>query len=115
MANQNSALADPVAPGDVARKAEPWNLQLYIAGSSRSGRQALANLKSICESHLPGGYDLEVIDLREQPERVQGANVIVVPMLVRTYPEPTRRIVGDLSDTELVVASLDLEPISSER
>jgi circadian clock protein KaiB len=77
----------------------------------RSSR-AIANARALCEAHLPGRYDLEVIDLYQQPERIPRDQIVVVsPMLVKVLPLPVRRIFGDLEDTEATLHALDLEPL----
>jgi circadian clock protein KaiB len=87
-----------------------WRLRLYVAGQTPKSLQALANLEQICEEHLAGRYEIEVIDLLEQPQRAREDEIIAVPTLVRTLPEPMIRIIGDLSDTERVLVGLQLMP-----
>ena len=90
--------------------AQFWQLRLYVAGQTPKSMTAFANLKSICETHLKGRYDIEVIDLLEQPQRSRGDQILAIPTLVRKLPQPVRKIIGDLSDTERVLVSLDLRP-----
>ena len=87
---------------------EHWLLRLYVAGQTPRSLAAFANLKAICEEHLAGRYEIEVIDLREQPEYAQGDNILAVPTLVRRLPEPITKIIGDLSNTEKVLVGLQL-------
>lgn len=87
-----------------------WNLRLYVAGQTPKSLQAFANLKRICEEHLRGLYHIEVIDLRKSPQLAHGDQILALPTLVRKLPEPVRKIVGDLSNTERVLVGLDLRP-----
>jgi circadian clock protein KaiB len=88
-----------------------WQLRLYVAGQTPKSLTALANLKNICEEHLKGFYSIEVIDLLEQPKLSQGDQILAIPTLVRKLPQPVRKIIGDLSDTERVLVGLDLRPV----
>jgi circadian clock protein KaiB len=88
-----------------------FELRLYIAGQTSRSLAALANLKRICEEHLQGRYRLEVIDLLEHPQLARGDQILALPTLVRKLPEPIRKLVGDLSDTERVLVGLDLRPM----
>jgi len=87
-----------------------FELRLYVAGQSPKSIVALANLKSICQEHLRGRYHLEVIDLLEHPQLARGDQILAVPTLVRKLPEPIRKLVGDLSNTESALVGLDLRP-----
>jgi circadian clock protein KaiB len=89
---------------------ERWRLRLYVAGQTPKSLQAFANLKTICEEHLAGRYEIEVVDLLEQPQLARGDEIIAVPTLVRHLPEPITKIIGDLSDTERVLVGLQLTP-----
>jgi len=89
-----------------------WDLRLYVAGHTVRAVAAFANLQKICEEHLPGKYRIEVIDLLKQPQLAKGDQILAVPTLVRKLPEPVRKIIGDLSDTEKVLVGLDLRPRS---
>src|ERR1041385_2970509 len=91
-----------------ARSAKTWQLRLYVAGMTPKSLMAFGNLKQICENHLKGRYSIEVIDLVEQPQLSQGDQVLAIPTLVRKLPQPVRKIIGDLSDTERVLVGLDL-------
>ena len=86
-----------------------WELRLYIAGQTARSLQAFANLKRICEEHLAGRYDIEVIDLVKNPQLAKGDQILAIPTLVRKLPEPVRKIIGDLSNTERVLVGLDLK------
>ncbi len=98
-----------MSPGN-PRRSQPkeWELRLYIAGMTPRARKALENLKRICEEHLVGKYHIEIIDLLENPTLAKGDQIVAVPTLVRHLPEPVRKIIGDLSNTERVLVGLDL-------
>lgn len=87
-----------------------YELRLYIAGQTSRSLAALENLKAICEEYLEGRYSIEVIDLREHPQLAKGDQILAVPTLVRKLPEPIRKLVGDLSNTESALVGLDLRP-----
>jgi circadian clock protein KaiB len=89
---------------------EVWELRLYIAGKGAKSVAAFTNLKKLCEEHLPGRYSIEVIDLVEQPQLAAGDQIVAIPTLVRKLPEPLRKIVGDLSNTERTLVGLQLRP-----
>jgi circadian clock protein KaiB len=93
-------------------KPSPYLLRLYVAGQTPRSVAAFTNLKKICEEHLKGQYEIEVIDLLENPKLAQGDQILAVPTLVRKLPEPVRKIIGDLSNTERVLVGLDLLPRS---
>jgi circadian clock protein KaiB len=103
--------AKPVR-ADSAGKATPekFILRLYVAGQTAKSLAAFANLKKICEEHLAGRYQIEVIDLVENPKLAAGDQILAIPTLVRKLPEPVRKIIGDLSNTERVLIGLDLLP-----
>jgi circadian clock protein KaiB len=98
-------------------KANPdfFDLRLYIAGQTARSLAALANLQRICDEHLEGRYRLEVVDLLERPQLARGDQIFALPTLVRKLPEPIRKLVGDLSDTERALVGLDLRPRASSR
>ena len=83
-------------------------LRLYVAGQTPKSVLAITNLKRICEENLQGQYDLEVIDLFQQPHLAQGEQIIALPTLIKKLPPPLRRIIGDMSDTGRVLVGLDL-------
>ena len=83
-------------------------LRLYVTGLTPRSTNALANLQVICEKHLRGRYDLEVIDIYKQPQLASGEQIIATPTLIKQLPAPLRRIVGDLSNEERVLFGLDL-------
>ena len=86
-----------------------WNLRLYTAGQSPKSLAALANLKRVCDEHLAGRYSIEVVDLLKNPRLAKDDQIVAIPTLVRKLPEPLRRIVGDLSDTERTLVGLQLK------
>ena len=88
---------------------EKWALRLYTAGQSPKSLAALANLKRVCEEHLSGRYSIEVVDLMKNPRLAKDDQIVAIPTLVRKLPEPLRRIVGDLSDTERTLVGLQLK------
>jgi circadian clock protein KaiB len=88
---------------------EVWYLRLYVAGQSPKSLRAFANLKTLCEEHLAGHYELEIIDLVEQPALARSDDILAIPTLVRRLPPPLRKIIGDLSNTERVLVGLRLE------
>jgi circadian clock protein KaiB len=91
---------------------EIWDLRLYVAGQTRKSITAFANLKKICEEHLAGKYRIEVIDLLKNPRLAKGDQIIAVPTLVKKLPEPLRKIIGDMADTERVLVGLDIRSVS---
>jgi len=96
-----------------SRKENPqfFELRLYVAGQTPKSITAFANLKKICEEHLQGKYRIEVIDLVENPKLAAGDQILAIPTLVRKLPEPVRKIIGDLSNTERVLVGLDILPL----
>ena len=88
-----------------------WKLRLYVADETVRCIRAFENLKKICEEHLPGKYTIEVVDLSVNPQLAKGDQIFALPTLVRTFPPPIRKIIGDLSNTERVLEGLDLRPI----
>lgn len=92
--------------------AKRWQLRLYVAGQTPKCLTAFSNLRKICEEHLKGQYHIEVVDLLESPALARGDQILAVPTLVRKLPEPVRKIIGDLSNTERVLVGLDVRPLS---
>jgi circadian clock protein KaiB len=87
---------------------EQYRLLLYVAGTSPQSLRAIANIKKICEEHLQGRYELQVIDLYQQPQLTLGEQIIAAPTLIKKLPIPLRRVIGDFSNTERVLVGLDL-------
>lgn len=94
---------------------EVWDLRLYVAGQTPKSLAAFANLKQLCNEYLPGKYYIEVIDLVENPQLAKADQIVAIPTLVRKLPEPIRKIIGDLSNTERVLVGLELRPRSQEQ
>ena len=93
----------------VSADAKAYRLRLYVAGNTPKSILALKNLKQICEDYLQGRYEIEVIDLLENPQLAQGDQILALPTLVRRLPEPIKKIIGDLSNKERVLVGLDLQ------
>ncbi len=94
-----------------ARKADSkYVLRLYVTGMTPRSTQAIENLRAICEEYLPGRYDLEIIDIYQHPVLMQGEQIIAAPTLIKKLPEPLRKIIGDLTNTDKVWVGLDLTP-----
>jgi circadian clock protein KaiB len=87
---------------------QAFHLRLYVAGQTPKSVLAFSNLKQICELHLQGRYEIEIIDLLQNPQLARGDQILAVPTLVRRLPEPIKKIIGDLSNTERVLVGLDL-------
>jgi circadian clock protein KaiB len=96
----------------VPDQADPviWVFHLYIAGQSPKSLAAISNLHRICEEHLANRHQIDVIDLLLHPELAEQEKIIAIPTLVRRFPEPVRKIIGDLSDTEKTLLGLQLKP-----
>jgi len=99
----------------VTTRAKPeWQLKLYVAGKTARSVAALENLKNLCETHLAGRYSIEIVDLLVNPQLAAGDQILAVPTLVRKFPEPIRKIIGDLSNQERVLVGLDVQPVRRE-
>lgn len=111
MPTKAGAKVKPAAKPTVEETEETWELRLYVAGQTPRCVAAFANLKTICEQHLQGRrYSIQVIDLLKNPQLAKGDQILAIPTLVRNLPEPVRKIIGDLSNTERVLVGLDLRP-----
>ena len=109
MTNQTAVVeAGPEPPVPMA--GEIFELRLYVAGQTRKSIAALANLHRLCDQHLAGQYRIEVIDLMSNPQQAQHDQIFAIPTLVRRLPEPIKRIIGDLSNSERVLVGLELRP-----
>ena|SRR2546423_4391229 len=104
MATKKSA-SRPLAKSQKARKLQ---LRLYVAGQTPRSIAALANLKQVCEERVPGKYQIEVIDLLKKPQLARGDQILAVPTVVRSLPQPIRKIIGDLSNKEKLLIGLDI-------
>jgi circadian clock protein KaiB len=91
-----------------------YKLRLFITGSTPRSTRAIQNMRQICDDNLKGRYDLEVIDVYDAPEATKELQIVATPTLVKILPEPLRRIIGDLSDKERVLAGLDIQPLKSD-
>jgi circadian clock protein KaiB len=94
-------------------------LKLYIVGLTPRSIRAISNIRTICEKHLKGRHDLQIVDIAQQPKLAEGEQIIAAPTLVKTLPLPLRRFIGDLSQTDRLLLGLDLsdpaERVSPER
>lgn len=93
-----------------ASSTETFLLRLYVAGQTPKCIRAFENLKRLCEEHLANRYEIEIVDLLERPQLGRGDQILAIPTLVRKLPEPIKKIIGDLSNTERVLVGLDLRP-----
>ena len=100
----------PAKPDENQEPEDFWELRLYVAGQTTRAIAAFANLKKLCEEHMKNRYRIEIIDLLKTPQLAAGDQILAVPTLVRKLPEPVRKIIGDLSNTERVLVGLDLRP-----
>lgn len=97
------------------RSSREYLLRLYVAGQTPKSVSAFANLKRICEEHLAGRYQIEVIDLLVNPALARGDQILAVPAVVRQLPPPVKKIIGDFSNAERVLVGLDLRPVKRTR
>jgi circadian clock protein KaiB len=106
--------SEPQSLADLAATAtadpEVWELRLYVAGKTARSVAALENLKRLCEEHLPGKYNIEVVDLLVHPQLARGDQIVAIPTLVRKLPQPIRKVIGDLSNVERTLVGLQLRP-----
>lgn len=93
---------------------EKWELRLYTAGQTPKSLAAIKNLKRVCEEHLAGRYEIEIVDLLKNPRLAKDDQIVAIPTLVRKLPDPVRKIIGDLSDTERALVGLQLRPRTQE-
>lgn len=87
---------------------QTYKLRLYITGMTPNSKRAVENIKNICEEYLQGRYELEVVDIYQQPKLAEGEQIIAAPTLIKHAPHPLRRLIGDMSDTDKVLSGLDL-------
>ena len=92
-----------------------YSLRLYITGTTERSNEAVANIRELCDKYLPGQYDLEVVDIYQQPGKAADAQIIAAPTLVKQLPMPIKRLIGNLSDPEKVIIGLDLKEISKPK
>ena len=93
--------------------APPFRLRLFITGQTPRSTRAVGNLRRICETHLPGRHEIEIVDIYADPDAARRAQIVAAPTLMRVSPEPIRRIIGDLSDEDRVLLGLELPPETS--
>ena len=93
------------------RPPERYVLRLYVTGSTARSTRAIANVRRICEDYLKNRYDLEIIDIYQQPMLAKGDQIIAAPTLVKSLPAPLRKLIGDMSDKERVLMGLDVRPV----
>jgi circadian clock protein KaiB len=91
---------------------EMWELRLYIAGQTPKSVLALKNITKYCNEHLAGKYTIEIVDLLKNPQLAEGDQIFAIPTLVRKFPEPLRKIIGDLSNEEKVLVGLNIRPVA---
>lgn len=91
-----------------------YRFSLFVSGATAKSVRAIKNIKAICEKHLAGNYEIEVVDVYQQPERLSKEQVVAAPTLVKSHPLPVRKFIGDLSNTERVVGGLDLNRTNAE-
>jgi circadian clock protein KaiB len=104
---------EEILNADSHSEPEVWILRLYVAGQTPKSVAAFANLKKICEEHLAGLYQIEVIDLLVNPQLARDDQILAIPTLLRKLPSPVRKLIGDLSNTERTLVGLDLKkPVS---
>ena len=106
-------MSDPRAQADDDADPEHYHLRLYVAGQTAKSLAAIANLKRVCDEHLAGRFEIEVIDLMVNPKLAAGDQILAIPTLVRRLPAPLKRIIGDLSNTDKVLVGLDIRPKAS--
>ena len=112
MTTESDDFSDAInAEGNAADGLPMYDLRLYVAGQSPRSVRALENLRKVCDEHLAGRYRVEVIDLLVNPALARGDEIVAVPTLVRKLPEPIRKIIGDLSDTDRVLVGLQVRPL----
>ncbi|MGO9203396.1 MAG: circadian clock KaiB family protein [Limisphaerales bacterium] len=109
MKKRTSSGRTPENPPEAA--GQTWRLRLYVAGQTPKCMAAFANLKKICEAHMAGQYHIEIVDLLKDPKLAKGDQILAIPTLVRKLPQPVRKIIGDLSNTERVLVGLDLRAV----
>ena len=98
------------SPGFAERNGERYILKLYVTGLTSRSAHAIENLQTICEKHLTGRYELQVIDVYQQPELTRTEQIVAIPTLIKKLPLPLRRLIGDMSDEERVLVGLDILP-----
>ena len=95
-------------------QADAWKLRLYVAGKTPRSIAAFNNLERLCQEHLAGKYEIEVVDLLEHPQLAKGDQIVAIPTLVRKLPQPIRKVIGDLSNLERTLVGLQLRPAKAD-
>ena len=108
--NSSDRLAEFEKAAKAAEAKQRYVLRLYVAGINPRSSAAIKTITEICKEHLAGRYDLEVIDIYQQPMLARGEQIIAVPTLVKKLPLPLRRFIGNLADSERILVGLDLRP-----
>jgi circadian clock protein KaiB len=108
-----STKAEAMRTAMTAHASAHYRMRLYVAGSSPHSTRAITNIRKICEEHLDGRYDLEVVDIAQHPELTAGEQIIAAPTLIKISPLPIRRFIGDMSRTDRILLGLDLRPASA--
>lgn len=116
MPNSATPPAEPHATQAVvaAHTSTHYVLRLYVTGSTPRSARAISNIRKICEEHLEGNYDLEVINITEHPALAEGEQIIAAPTLIKKLPLPLRRFIGDMSQTERILLGLDLREVAEK-
>lgn len=109
MTAKTTAKRKPKSKANEAEQ-EEFHLKLYVAGKTPKSVRAYDNLQRICEEHLAGRYQIEVIDLMKNPQLAKGDEIVAIPTLVRQLPHPIRKIIGDLSNTDRTLVGLQIKP-----
>jgi circadian clock protein KaiB len=102
-----------VSPTMDKEKADKWELRLYVAGQTPKSILALKNITRYCKEHLEGRYTIEVVDLLKNPQLAEGDQIFAIPTLVRKFPEPLRKIIGDLSNEQKVLVGLNIRSLNN--
>lgn len=105
---------DAISPAAAAHAEVLYVLRLYIIGTSSLSTRAISNIRKICEEHLKGRYELEVMDISQHPMLAKDEQIIAAPTLIKTSPLPLRRFIGDMSQTERIMVGLDLSNMSAK-
>lgn len=95
---------------NMSRAVKEWQLRIYVAGETEKSRKAIENLKKVCEEHLQGKYEIEVVDLMKNPQLAAQDQIFAVPTIIRKLPEPLKKLIGDMSMSEKVLVGLDIKP-----
>lgn len=95
---------------DKGKSQKEYMLRIYVAGETDKSKRAIQKLREICEEHLKGKYDIEVVDLMKNPQLAAGDQILAIPTVVRKLPPPVKKLIGDLSATEKVLVGLDIRP-----